>query len=75
MIARYKSGSEVLESERVKVQHRGGRHALTIKQVNLISMMMMMMLTMMTVPRMMTLRLMMMMWTITTDVLMISTRG
>jgi len=29
----YKSGSEVLESERVKVQHRGGRHALTVKQI------------------------------------------
>ena len=46
MIARYKSGSEVLESERVKVQHRGGRHALTIKQVNMTSMMMMMMILM-----------------------------
>ena len=36
MTNRYKSGSEVLESERVKVHHRGGRHALTIKQVNMI---------------------------------------
>ena len=36
MITRYKSGSEVLESERVKVQHRGGRHALTVKQVNML---------------------------------------
>ena len=36
IITRYKSGSEVLESERVKVQHRGGRHALTVKQVNML---------------------------------------
>ena len=36
IITRYKSGSEVLESERVKVQHRGGRHALTVKQVNMV---------------------------------------
>ena len=38
IITRYKSGSEVLESERVKVQHRGGRHALTVKQVNMVMM-------------------------------------
>ena len=36
MTNRYASGFEVLESERVKVHHRGGRHALTIKQVNMI---------------------------------------
>lgn len=29
----YKGGSEVLESERVKVHHRGGRHALSIKKI------------------------------------------
>ena len=35
MTNRYKGGSEVLESERVKVHHRGGRHALSIKKVNI----------------------------------------
>ena len=35
MTTRYKGGSEVLESERVKVHHRGGRHALSIKKVNI----------------------------------------
>ena len=61
MIARYKSGSEVLESERVKVQHRGGRHALTIKQVNMTSMMMMVLILMLLM------MMMMMMMMITTD--------
>ena len=35
MTTRYKGGSEVLESERVKVHHRGGRHALSIKKVRI----------------------------------------